>query len=105
MEYIDIDLYGNRTTVIKSKGGRADVLPSVKQLVAHLRATRMYAQEWGEDEWHHDAHSGQLFLESGVRLRTLFEMTSRIFITASQEKLWDRVFDSAVSHIQYGSYK
>ena len=105
MEYIDIDLYGTKTAVLsKSKGGRADVLPSVMELVAHLRATRTYSQEWGEDTWLHD-HSGQLFLESGVRLRTLFELTGRLFITASQEKLWDRVFDSAVSHIQYGSYK
>ena len=81
-------------------------LPSVNQIAKHLEMSRTFDTDSlfkGNPVLAPLGGVGtQLWLEEGVRMNILNELTGRIALNKSYSSEWHRIFDKAYNLVQYG---
>jgi len=81
-------------------------LPLVSEVSEHITNTRTYDTDSlfsGEPVLSPEGGYGtQIFLERGVRMHILLEMTGKSTLNQEWNKEWNAVFDSAFNNAQYG---
>ena len=81
-------------------------LPCISEVCAHIEETRSFDTDGlfagTAVPVPRGTYGSQLWLEQGVRMNILREMTGRVALNREWMKRWDAIFDLAYNQAQYG---